>query len=231
MAAPLPAWADEFLDLDGAADLAADCVQFLKQREARMGVEGSGLYNHYAQRLAKGEFFARSDLQMARFCAKMLSAFDTFVEVGCGVGELSLLIAQQGLKAIGIESDWKRAACAGDLKLSLIGKYPQIAANARIMYGTFPAPLPEGTDIHRCALLCGCLVATHTPEQALEFVREMHTYPLAIIDISRFLKIRRDPVARQELLYLLEAVGFEQPVPIGPPKDWDGEFVALTPRR
>jgi SAM-dependent methyltransferase len=231
MAAPLPAWAAEFSDLSGAVDLAADCATFLEQRQAKMGVDGSGLYNFYAQRVASNQMFALYELRMTRFCADKLRAFETFVEVGCGVGQLPFLMALQGQKCIGIDNDWKRAACAGDLKLHLVERYPLIAANARIMYGAFPAALPDGVDKERCVLLCNCLVFTHTPEQALAFVREMHTYPLSIIDLTRFLQIRRDEASRQELLDLLDAEGFETPEPLGPTKAWDGEFVALTPRR
>jgi SAM-dependent methyltransferase len=231
MAAPLPAWAAEFSDLTGAVEIATECAAFLAERQARLGIDGSGLYNFYAQRIATGTMFANYDLQLARFCADRLRAFDTFVEVGCGVGQLPFLIAQQGQHCIGIENDWKRAACAGDLKLHLVERYPLVAANARIMYGTFPAALPAEVNKERTVLLCNCLVFTHTPQQGLAFIREMLTYPLSIIDITRFLKIRRDADLRQELLDQLEQEGFEPPMQLGPASAWDGEFVALRPRR
>jgi hypothetical protein len=231
MPAPIPPWADEFSDLSGAVELAADCTAFLEERQTRLGVDGSGLYNFYAQRLASGQLFALYDLRLARFCADRLRGFETFVEVGCGIGQLPLLMALQGQTCIGIENDWKRAACAGDLKLHLSQRYPLIAANARVMYGTFPAQLPEGVNKAKTALLCNFLAFTHTAEQERAFIREMYTYPLCIVDLSRFLKLRPDAQQRQELVDLLEAQGFDKPTPLGTSRAWDGEFVALMRRR
>src|SRR5258706_167397 len=88
---------------------------------------------YYAPRVASGLAFDPVEIEMAARAISLKPAH--VVEVGCGFGQLSMLIASAGIDVVGIEADLRRAEVATRIAA-------EIDSPVRFFCGPFPDVFP-----------------------------------------------------------------------------------------
>lgn len=219
------------------SDLAAILVAIASHRLHRLGEIESGAYNYYASRLRAGWIFTEYDLAIAAALVEGKLAFDAVHEVGAGFGQLALLLAWNGIKAIGFERDPRTFATARLLWDAIKLIEPEAGSRARIVETVFP-PQPdfgylgrfgvspdlrlEGdrfppdndfADTAGSLVLATNLAVTLSPERQQEVVRAMRAYRYALIDVDRFFGQATRPQEREPVFALFARAGFVPPRP------------------
>ena len=126
------------MDCTACEDLIKD---FMRTRLAAMGEQESGLYNYYAYLVRQNLGFVHYDRPIADFLAKLPRA-KRYIDIGAGIGQLSVLLACHGMTAIAIEGDSKRAMAAGALQDRIRAADVDMASRLSFVKCWFPAPAP-----------------------------------------------------------------------------------------
>lgn len=181
-------------------------VPLARRRLETLGPDGSGAYNFYAERLARGTIFSDYDLALARALLAWRGAPRRAHEIGGGFANLSLLLTVLGFDTVCLEFDLRRfdAACA--LLRDLAGAFPGIEGRCRLVNQRFPLPPYDPPPAGAVALITN-LVATTEPEAKAAMLEALKTYRWAIIDIDHFLIVRRTDDERGACLAELASAG------------------------
>jgi len=213
------------------AEFDADLHTALLARRERLGA-ASGLEVFYDARLDRGWILNHYEIDLATLFATEFSQFEHYVEIGAGAGQLSLLLAMNGLSVFAVEARESRFACLEELRSVLGAKYPGVR-EARLVQSWFPAGLPD-IDFSRSICFMACMVEAGAepfePERSI--LRGMQGFGAAIIDMTRFGRIRRTPETQAELVRDLRLEGYSDPVLLGAGKGWyDGMLALIRPIR
>ena len=207
------------------AEFDADMHAALLARRERLG-EASGLEGFYDGRLDRGWILNHYEIDLATLFATEFSQFEHYVEIGAGAGQLSLLLAALGLSVFAVEARKGRFACLTEAQSVLGAKYPG-ARRATLVQSWFPAGLPD-IDFSRSVCFLACMVEAGA--EPFEPERGMRGFGAAIIDMTRFGRIRRTPETQAELVRDLRQEGYSDPVLLGAGKGWyDGILALIRP--
>jgi hypothetical protein len=166
--------------------------------------------DYYLDRFGAGRFFTDYDLYTAEYCARELADAALAVELGCGFGELSLLLASEGFRTVGIESAAARHDGASSLLRGLTKAGHRLGELSYVV-GTYP---DKRTDAATAASDNAILVCTHVTSSSLvenmaAVIRSLNRFRHLIIDVSTF-GVRRDASRIKELVAQILAAGFEE---------------------
>lgn len=187
-----------------AQSLTHQLLPFMRQRMEELGVDASGAYNFYRVRLAADCIFSDHEVRLVEAIAERLPRLDEVHEIGCGWGQLVLLLAWCGYSATGFEIDSQRFRGAEALREALSVIEEDRAVHAKLRNEFFP-PLdrPEG----RSTLVIATNIVVSDPHIVEEhIVWALRRYRYAIIDVDRFCKLRQSS-QRQGLIEMVERVG------------------------
>jgi len=209
------------------AEFDADVFAFLRDWHDRHGAE-SGLDRFYEARLERGFILNHYEIDLANLFAAEWHHFEHYVEVGAGMGELGFLLGALGFSVVAIEGDRKRFAGMAAMQTALSAKYPGVA-KVRLVNDFFPKSLPD-QDYSRSICFLPCVIANDSPgvEIELSLFPGMRLFGPDIIDMTRLVHYRRTPETQRELVELLRAEGFAEPVYIGAQKGWNDGILAVV---
>lgn len=201
-------------------------MTWARQRLAAMGEIESGLLHFYASRVNDhGSLFDPYDVSLIEEILTRRGDFAHYVEAGPGVGQTMLALAVLGKSVIGVEASPRRFAALSDLTATMIRAFPEIAGRVRLENGPFPA-FPTGGDWSDSLFYAGCFTFATNTDQDEIMVEGLRRFGASIIDLTRFVLVRRTPELLAGLRDLLRRKGFAEPEPIASPS---GEFVFLRP--
>jgi hypothetical protein len=165
---------------------------------------GSGFY---ANKIEKRCLLSDGERAVAEYVTKTFSATDRVLEVGCGYGQLPLLLACLGRNAGGVESDVGRFAVAETLRAEMAKSYPQ-AAGCQLYRGRYPLDAAPPHDvIVTTNVVNGFWSDWQQPED--EKYAAMFQAPDAIVDARLWWVPRETVEERAAIEGCMKALGFE----------------------
>lgn len=98
-----------------ATQLNEELCDIYEKRLSRLGLEGSGLYEHYNELLSLKEILGMREVGLANLVLYSLPAFTSYHVPRAGLGELPLLLAYEGLQVVAFEPHENRRNAISNL--------------------------------------------------------------------------------------------------------------------
>lgn len=155
--------------------------------------------DYYSVRLARGKLLLDNEVAIADYCRSRFSPKSaTFLEMGTGFGELSLLLALNDFQTIGFESDAGRyeGACA------LIAGMAQQGVDVgrlSLVKGFFP-PALDLARVHgkgEMILVSTNVTSSYVMENVDSIYRALRLFDYLVVDVARFGESRDEESKRQ----------------------------------
>ena len=190
------------------AERAADKIngallQLHRERVSAMGVDGSGLFQHYNQRLNFKDIAGRQVKDLAHLIVSLLPKFDRYDVLRAGLGELAFVLAALGLRAGAFEQNSKRleAIYAGLAKFG--GEDPELGR--RVVVGR--AAVPDVAKQSRNLAIAHFFVGIAASQQD-EILDQLACYSAVLIDPGNFLYARNSAEERDAAIQAMRSRGF-----------------------
>ena len=165
--------------------------------------------DYYQSRLAQGRVLEEYDIAVARYCGKELPRSASYAELGCGFGEVSLMLALNGLRVIGFEAEAARYEGAAALAQAIAAQGISLA-NLSFVHGYYPETFePRLLDGRQGVLVATNVTSTYVVEHIDEVTESFRQFERLVIDITRF-GLVRDKGAQQELIDRIHSLGFAE---------------------
>ncbi len=168
-----------------------------RRRLAEMGDDASGAYNFYKVRIERGRLISDYEIALATAIAEEPQAPRQIHEVGGGYGTFCWLMAALGFDTVCLEFDPRRLDGGQALWDAVLAGGPDMPGAVRFLKDRFPAAELEPGGA--CAVITN-LVATTTELQRAAIIAALGRYPVAIVDVDRFLEHARTPEERDAVL-------------------------------
>jgi hypothetical protein len=192
----------------GLSELAAKTVDDVlvplhRHRVAEMGVDPSGLFEHYNRHLDVGVLATDHVRRVAQIVVDALPAFESYHVIRAGLGELAFVLATMGIRTVAHEANVRRfgAMLAGHQALTAVA--PDIARLVTLSSETM-GDLPHGS--------CTLGIAYHLVGFPLaEDDRTLDTisrYRALLIEPRTFLRLRLTPREQAAGVDLVRRSGF-----------------------
>jgi hypothetical protein len=189
---------------DTVAQLSALLFPLMRYRMDQLGVDGSGAFEFYRSRLAKGQAFADYEVQLVHSIIEKNLAMEEIHEIGCGWGQLMFLLAWRGFKVTGFEADERRFRSACWLSNVMAQVDEERAARVRIRNEFFP-PLDRPDAAHTAVIATNVVIGNPTLFEH-EMIWGLRRYRYAIVDVEHF--CRQRPAEEQStFISLVEECG------------------------
>ena len=187
-----------------AARVDSSLVPLHQRRVADLGVDGSGLFDHY-KRLLDTERIAGSlgTGVLAQMIVQSLPRFDGYHVLRAGLGELAFVLATMGLRVQGCEPNGRRFGAVEAGLQSLAESAPEIADRISISRETIPAA-PSG-DRTLCVANHLIGFAADEEEGALA---ALSAYGALLIEPRIFLRSRPTIDEQEDVVHVLRQRGF-----------------------
>ncbi|MDQ2860503.1 MAG: hypothetical protein M3T55_07220 [Pseudomonadota bacterium] len=189
-----------------AAKLDAIAVPLGLERMESLGEDGSGAYGFYAVRLRRGTIFSDYEMALARALLAWPRAPRTAHEIGGGFGGLAILLAALGFETVCLEVDAKRFAAAEGILGAVKAEARELGGRCEMVNARFPTADGKPPASGAMALITN-LVFTTTEQAKAQILAGLRAYPVAIIDVDRFLAHCRSPEERAARLDEFDAAG------------------------
>lgn len=165
---------------------------------------------YYLERLSGGRLFVDSEVSIVRYCRSRFESGTRFFELGFGFGELTMLLALSGFRAVGYESDVGRHAGAVALVEGLAQRGLDMAG-VSLVPGIFPFALAPGSfDAAGPTVFVSTNVTSSNVMRNIEAIlKALRRFDHLILDLSRF-GIVRDQQSQLELVAELRRAGFDE---------------------
>lgn len=183
---------------------------FILSRATRLGAEAGGIYGYYLAVAEDPALFRPYDLPILEAIGTELPAYDDYLEVGAGLGQLVALIALSGRRAHALESDQRRHDALVAYQTHLIMRDQPLHGRLLAIHGRFPTRL-EGLDPARSLAIATNIVTDDPDVSEQGLARELRRYGGAIIDLARFRGYRGSEAQFEELQAILAGEGFPTP--------------------
>lgn len=192
------------IDADPASWLTRVLLPIMHYRIALLGVEHSGAYEFYRTRLASGRVFGDYELRLVDAIISRQFLVDEVHEIGCGWGQLVLLLAWRRYRTTGFEIDRKRflgAVCLHEV----LSRIDEVRANRATLRREFFPPL-DRPDPERSLVIATNIVTENPRFVEDQILWGLRRYRYAVIDVDRFCAPRR-PKDHPSLLARIERSG------------------------
>ncbi len=166
---------------------------------------------YYEARARQKEILAPYEARIARALLEQ-PHFDAIIEVGAGIAALTICLALNGVRAIGVEKDAGRARIAQTLLDRLMVSHPQLPTCCEIRHAAAPAGL-RSIDGHNSALVFTNIAGSIAPRDLDELIALAAGFRAIVVDLARFFEPRDGP-AQADLLDRFVLAGWGQPAPI-----------------
>jgi 2-polyprenyl-3-methyl-5-hydroxy-6-metoxy-1,4-benzoquinol methylase len=200
-------------------------VAALKERIASAGVGGSGAGAFYAQIVGRGRLVQHYDVAVARWLLANLDSSTPILEIGAGVGALSLVLAAAGRRMVALDLDTRRIDIGREIKARAEAALKDEMSNLDFVEAKFPvepSPMLQATSF---VVITNMVFGwDETKQQAM--LAEIARFEGAVIDADRFGVQRSTPREREAFDVAVRLAGLSiTPLDLVP----DMRFVRLAP--
>jgi precorrin-6B methylase 2 len=172
--------------------------------------------SYYESRARQGAVLAAYEVRVARALLQE-RPFEAIYEVGSGVSTLSICLAMNGARAIGIERDSTRANLGRAILGGLAQAHPHLPARCEIRRDAAPMAL-RGVDGSDSAIVFTNIAGSILAAELEEIIVLAATFRTIVVDLSRFWEARDKP-AQVTLLDRFMHAGWGSPAPVSSPID------------
>jgi hypothetical protein len=171
-----------------------------------LGVDGSGLHEHYAARLEQWTVLSQGDLAIAEIIVNFLPHFDRYDVLQAGLGELAFLLSAFGCRTTALDPF---AARAGAIEAGIAYlRDCQFPSSDLLDSGL--AVVPELTDSEAALAVALQLQLTPSPEEQEVMLTRLEKYRAVLFDPATLLGQRPNLVDQQALVERFRRAGFTQ---------------------
>lgn len=178
-----------------AAQLNEEICDIYERRLSRLGVEGSGLYEHYRLLLSRKGILGAREIGLAALVLYSLPAFASYHVPRAGLGELPLLLAYEGLQVVAFEPNRNRRAAIGDLLSEMTRRTMGLPAGNVEMGGDRDVP---DAPVEPDAICIAALLMPSTIDQEEAVVKGLVRYNALVFD-PRSVFRQRETTTEQDL--------------------------------
>lgn len=174
------------------------------ERYARLGLDDSGLYDHYKRLMDRGVIVLEP--QIAGLVVDYLPAFDRYLVTNAGLGELAFVLASCGLQVTACESQAMRyrAMQAGLARL----REENFAAAARCLIGRmYLSDAPRVTGCRTLAVAADTILV-HDREHEPALADKFASFDGLLVRPRLFLRMRETQAEQNEAIELIKGAGF-----------------------
>jgi SAM-dependent methyltransferase len=163
--------------------LEATILGVLRRRLADMGEREGGLHRYYRVRVETNTLFAHCDTPIADLLRRGFGPFDRVWDIGCGVGQLAVLIAAERQNVVALDAEKGRYEALNDVVFNVDAVIPGTASRIETRHGYFPEALGDNDVSHDLAICFG-LTFTANQEFYDRAARALRRFRAAVIDIA-----------------------------------------------
>jgi hypothetical protein len=200
-ATPTPTWATE----------AAKCVDSVLiplhgRRVAELGIDDSGLYDHYKLLLDRGQFATPAVTGLVETIAQSLPRFAVYHVLRAGLGELAFTLGATRRKVVACESEALRFRALQAGLEALGAKVPDVASFVSSSPEAIPQVSPENANDVLCVAVH--LMGYYRQDEQERALEQLSRYSALLIQPRTFLKLRDDPQEQKDAVDALRSRGF-----------------------
>jgi precorrin-6B methylase 2 len=181
-------------------------VALVKEFIAASNETDSGAGSFYATRASRLSMMSDCEVELVKYLCNEDFRDKQLYEIGCGLGALSVLLAANGFKITGIETNGKRLAMAVALR-DRARAQGLLSASCEFIHGRFPYCLAETDLSQSVALMTNVSARLDEPERA-KFIEGLARFPIIIVDLAHLLEERLDETSQANNLETLLRAGF-----------------------
>lgn len=189
--------------LVGAA-LNAALIPLHRDRVSKLGVDGSGLGQHYALLLERRALLMQSELTMAEIILKLLPRFERYDVLRSGLGQLALLLNAFGCKTMAFDPFASRV---GAIKAGIEHLRDCRFPNSE-QIDTALAVVPELTGSENALAVACLLMLTLRPEEEEAMLARLEKYRAVLFYPSALIRARPQAADQEALLERFRRAGF-----------------------
>lgn len=160
----------------------------------------------YAGRVEAKDAFSGDELAVATYVYKHFQPSTVILELGCGYGQLCLLLACLHFKVLGIEAAQTRYAGAQSLQHFLL-KTESAAASVQFIRGTFPLDVSPPHDLFIATNVVNSFWSAWGLPDPAKYSKVL-TAKHVIVDTRLWWTVREDPAQQREVLDAICATGY-----------------------
>jgi hypothetical protein len=179
------------------------------ERYSRLGLEESGLYQHYKILLDGGSLILESVREVANLLSNFMPKYDHYVVTNVGLGELAFLLAACGLSVTALEQYAMRCRGVEAGLARLRESDPAAADRCLVMQGYLPDSLTPTPNT--LAVAIDALVPHERADEAT-LLRKFAAFDALLVNPRLFLRLRETKEEQDEVIELLHHVGFTKKV-------------------
>lgn len=195
------------IDFDAANQIAVAAVKTWTVQQPRYA---ASLGDYYRVRLNQNNLLIEAERQIVDYCRHQFDPACLFYELGCGYGELSLMLAIAGFSATAFESEEGRFKGAMALREAL-AQSGYDTTRASFIHGRFPDALQLAQlQSPSSPILVATNVTSKYIVQNFDFVtRALRLFDHLVLDLARFGDVR-DKASQSSLQETLNELGFTE---------------------
>lgn len=186
-----------------AAALNAELLAFFRQRLDAMGVDGSGLFNHFKSWLDRGDMLSNAPA-LAQLVLEYSGADTPVVVLKAGLGQLGFLLAEIGRRVVICEPNLARFNAIKDFLAHRAQREPALNDRVELIHGLFP----NGDCGEPTIAVAANLTSAARPGEEKVVVDSLARYKKLLVTPRTFLKVREAPDEQREGLSMLVDAGF-----------------------
>ena len=187
-----------------AAQIDAIMVPLHQRRVAELGVDDSGLFEHYKRILDSGHIADRV-ADLALMIGQSLPRFDKYLVLRSGLGELAFVFAAMGLEVMACEANARRFTAVEASLRALLESDPGTARRVSALLETVPAIEADGSVLCVAHQLMGI-----SPDQEGATLERLSQFDAVLIEPRIFLRLRESLEEQEDAVELLRCRGFTQ---------------------
>jgi hypothetical protein len=174
-------------------------------RLAELGADESGLYDHYVNLVNGGAVLCAPEIQAFTLVSEALPAFNEYVVLRAGLGELALLLNQAGLPAVACEMNAKRfeALAAGCERIDRRGE-------EKPRFQLVEGYLPHTIGLRPALGIATDFVYNLDLESDREFRRRLRQLDAVLLNPRLFIRVRESATQQRAALDFLRDLGFTE---------------------
>ena len=186
--------------------LNAALISLHRERISKLGVDGSGLHEHYAVMLEQRTMLRQSDLSIAEIIVNFLPRFERYDVLRAGLGEVAFLLSAFGCRTMAFDPFASRLGAieAGIAHLRDC-RFPNSDTLASGL-----VVVPELTAPDNALAVACQLMYTLPPEQEEVMLARLENYRAVVFYPSALLRQRSLPADQEALVERFRRAGFRQ---------------------
>lgn len=184
----------------------AALVEFHGKRLSELGVDGSGLFAHYANLLSQGAILRPDEIEAFRLVREALPAFHGYAVLRAGLGELAFLLNGAGLCVTACDPN---AARIEALKAGLDHLMALKVVDGHT-FGIVSGFVPDRFDGQPLLGVATDFVFNLPLENDQAFCRGLRQFDGLLINPRLFIRLREQPAEQRAVAAFLQALGFAE---------------------